>query len=229
MRKSRRPAKNDLPKARARRSYYLEPTAGGRPPMSDGPLFRARVRPASFDSALGRKIIELHVWAVRQGLDGAPADVLLDGLCQRLVRADVPLWRVFAGMRTLHPQWGGYGFTWRRELNATRPEQYERGSEYEQNWLDSPFAYLISQGEGPVSGTDPWPSLRRRLSGPQANLDFTVLRGLSAAGGTDYFAQIVVFGTQGDPSRGTGVGFSFTTDRPEGFYDDDILLLRAVL
>ena len=26
--------------------------------------------------------------------------------------AGVPLWRAFAGMRRLHPQWGGYGFTW---------------------------------------------------------------------------------------------------------------------
>jgi len=197
--------------------------------MSDGPLFRARVRPASFDSALGQKIIELHVWAVRQGLDGAPADVLLDGLCQRLVRADVPLWRVFAGMRTLHPQWGGYGFTWRRELNATRPEQYERGSEYEQNWLDSPFAYLMSQATGAADGAEPLLCLRRRLSGPQAQLDFAVLKGLSAAGGTDYFAQLFAFGAQGDPSRGTGVGFSFTTDRPDGFRNDDILLLQAVL
>jgi adenylate cyclase len=197
--------------------------------MSDAALFRAHVRPVSFDNALGQKIIELHVWAVEQGLRGTRADVLLDGLCQRLVGADVPLWRVFAGMRTLHPQWGGYGYRWRRDLNATLPEQYDRGSEYEQNWLDSPFAYLITQGEASVTGAEPWPYLRRRLSGPQAQLDFAVLRGLSAAGGTDYFAQIVAFGTQGDPSRGTGVGFSFATDRPDGFYDDDIRLLRAVL
>ncbi len=196
--------------------------------MSDGPSFQARVRPASFDSALGQKIVELHVWAVRRGLDGTPADVLLDGLCQRLVGAGVPLWRVFAGMRTLHPQWGGYGFTWRRDLNATRPEQYERGSEYEQNWLDSPFAYLMSQGTAPL-GAEPLLCLRRRLSGPQAQLDFVVLRGLSAAGGTDYFAQVIAFGMHGDPSRGTGVGFSFTTDLPDGFRDDDILLLQAVL
>ena len=197
--------------------------------MSDGPLFRARMRPASFDSALGQKIIELHVWAVRQGLDGTPAELLLDGLCQRLVGAGVPLWRAFAGMRTLHPQWGGYGFTWRRDLNATRPEQYERGSEYEQNWLDSPFAYLMSQGMGSADGAEPLLCLRRRLSGAQAQLDFAVLSGLSAAGGTDYFAQVIAFGTHGDPSRGTGVGFSFTTDRPDGFRDDDILLLQAVL
>jgi adenylate cyclase len=191
--------------------------------------FRVPLRPSSFDGALGRKIISLHVWAVDQGLRGTTADLVLDGLCRRLAVAGVPLWRAFAGMRTLHPQWGGYGYIWRRDLDATQPEQYERGSEYEQNWLESPFAYLVRQGEAPSEEADLWPCLRRRLSGPEARLDFSVLRGLSAAGGTDYFAQVVTFGGDGDPSRGTGVGFSFTTDRPEGFHEDDIQLLRAVL
>jgi adenylate cyclase len=187
------------------------------------------LQPSSFDGTLGRQIIALHVWAVGQGLRGITADLVMDGLCRRLVEAGVPLWRAFAGMRTLHPQWGGYGYTWRRDLDAIQPEQYERGSEYERNWLESPFAWLASQGAARVDGTQPWPSLRRRLSGPEAQLEFPVLKGFSAAGGTDYFAHLVTFGAQGDASRGTGVGFSFTTDRPEGFDDDDLLLLRAVL
>jgi adenylate cyclase len=186
-------------------------------------------RPSSFDGVLGRQIIALHVWAVGQGLRGVTADLVMDGLCRRLVEAGVPLWRAFAGMRTLHPQWGGYGYTWRRDLNAIQPEQYERGSEYEQNWLESPFAWLVSQEAARADGTPPWPSLRRRLAGPEAQLDFPVLRGVSAAGGTDYFAHLVMFGAQGDASRGSGVGISFTTDRPEGFDDDHIVLLRAVL
>ena len=87
----------------------------------------------------------------------------------------------------------------------------------------------MSQEAARADGTPPWPSLRRRLSGPEAQLDFPVLRGVSAAGGTDYFAHLVMFGAQGDASRGSGVGISFTTDRPEGFEDDHIVLLRAVL
>ncbi len=55
--------------------------------MSAGPPPRRRL--SNFDSALGQKIIELNVWAVRQGLDGTPADILLDGLCKRLVGAGV--------------------------------------------------------------------------------------------------------------------------------------------
>jgi hypothetical protein len=55
----------------------------------------------SYDGPLGQKIIELHVWAVGQGLRGAEAAPLFDEFCQRLVSAGVPLWRAFAGMRTL--------------------------------------------------------------------------------------------------------------------------------
>jgi len=188
--------------------------------------------PLSFDGPLGQKIIELHVWAVGEGLRGADAAGLFDGLCQRLVGAGVPLWRAFAGMRTLHPQWGGYSYTWWRHLNAIQPRQFERGNEYEQGILNSPIGYLIRLGEARAAAAEdgePWLHLRRRLAGPEAPLDFPDLVQLAAGGATDYFAEVVRFGTDGDPSRGTGVGYSFATDRPGGFVDDDIVLLKAVL
>ena len=76
--------------------------------MADTPrLLQMPPFPLSFDAPLGQKIIELHVWAVGEGLRGAEAAQLFDGFCQRLVDAGVPLWRAFAGMRTLHPQWAG--------------------------------------------------------------------------------------------------------------------------
>src|SRR6516162_3084453 len=102
-------------------------------------------RPISYDAPLGRRIIDLHVWAVRQGLLGAAAAELFDGFCRRLIEAGVPLWRSYAAMRTLHPQWGGYGYTWRRDLNAIEPEQYEHGEG--RNWAASPFAYLLRHPE----------------------------------------------------------------------------------
>jgi adenylate cyclase len=181
-------------------------------------------RPISFDAPLGQRIIELHVWAVRQGLLGTAAAELFDGFCQRLVLAGFPMWRATAATRTLHPQWGGYGYLWRRDLNAIEPSQFERGTEYRQVWLTSPFAYLVGQlqAEG-----DPWLHLRRRLSGPEALLDFPVLEQLASASGTDYFAQVVRFGPEGDDSRGTGIVYSFTTDRREGFSEDDLTDLRA--
>jgi len=183
----------------------------------------------SFDSALGNHIIELHVWAVRQGLGGAGAPTLFDGLCQRLVTAGVPLWRAFAGMQTLHPQWGGYSYTWRRDLNAIQPAQFERGNEYKQDVLNSPFGYMMRQAATSTGEAAPWLHLRRHLAGPEARLDFPILKEFAASGATDYFAELFAFGKQGDPSRGIGVGYSFATDRTGGFHDDDLTLLQAVL
>jgi adenylate cyclase len=147
----------------------------------------------SFDDPLGRKIIELHGWAVREGLRGATSAALFEGLCRRLVSAGLPLWRAFAGMRTLHPQWGGYAYTWWRDLDATEPAQFERGGAYEQEILNSPIGYLVRQAEASPGG-DPWRNLRRRLAGPGAQLDLPSLQRLAAAGATDYFAEIVRFG-----------------------------------
>jgi len=186
-------------------------------------------RPISFDAPLGQRIIELHVWAVRQGLLGISAAELFDGFCQRLVIGGLPLWRASAAMRTLHPQWGGYSYLWRRDLNAIEPSQFERGTEYRQDWLTSPFAYLVGQARAEGGSGDPWRHLRRQLCGPQARLDFPLLEELAREGGTDYFAQIVRFGPEGDASRGTGIAYSFTTDRRDGFSEDDLTLLRAVL
>jgi adenylate cyclase len=180
----------------------------------------------SLELALARKIVDLHIWAVRQGLRGAAAEELLDGLCQRLVVAGLPLWRGFAGMRTLHPQWGGYGYTWRRDLNAIEYDRFGRGVDTNPDWVESPFRFLINQTRASDDGVA---SLRRRLKGADAQLDFPVLKSLVAAGATDYFAQFFRFGPGGDPSRGTGVAYSFATDQADGFTDDDLALLRAVL
>jgi adenylate cyclase len=182
--------------------------------------------PLSFDGPLGRQIIELHTWVVREGISGAAAATLFDGLCQRLVIGGVPLWRAFVGMPTLHPQWGGYSYTWRRDLNAIEPSQFGRGDEYEQILQNSPFGHLIRQMENTAH---PWLYLRRRLVGPEARLDFPILKELAAGGASDYFAEVVRFGADGDPSHGTGIGYSFATDLPGGFHDDDLVLLRAVL
>ena len=148
-------------------------------------LPRVPLRPLSFDGALERQIVELHTWVVREGIRGAAADALFDSLCQRFVIAGVPLWRAFAGMPTLHPQWGGYSYTWRRDLNAIESGQFGRGYEYEQILENSPFGYLIRQMEDSAQEENPWLHLRRRLAGPEAKLDFPILKDLAAAGASD--------------------------------------------
>ena len=184
---------------------------------------------ATYDDALGRNIIAIHRWAVDQGLRGGDSIAVFEGLCRRLGEAGVPLWRGFAGVQTLHPQWGGHSLTWQREVDRVIPERRARGAEYDRDLQESPFALMMSGGAIPPRSTLGWPSLRRRLSDPNRHLDFPLLERLAAAGATDYFAQIVRFGPLGDQSYGGGMGYSFATDRLGGFIDDDLRLIEAVL
>jgi adenylate cyclase len=185
--------------------------------------------PLNFDGELGRQIVELHTWVVREGLRGADAEAIFDGLCRRFVGAGVPLWRAFVGMPTLHPQWGGYSYTWRRDLNAIEPAQFGRGPEYEMILLRSPFGQMIRAVERSGPDGNPWQYLRWRLEGPEAQLDYPILKDLADAGASDYLAQVVRFGPGGDPSYGSGIGYSFATDLSGGFLDNHLVLLRAVL
>ena len=78
--------------------------------------------------------------------------------------------------------------------------------------------------------------MRRRLEseGP-AERDFPVLEEFFAAGATDYAAYLFIYGDptpwqgKGDRSQGTGVVYSFTTDRNGGFHDDDVTLMETTL
>ena len=53
------------------------------PDDPDDTLSQLQLR--TFDDALGRRIVDTHIWAVREGLRGADAYHLFDGYCQRLV------------------------------------------------------------------------------------------------------------------------------------------------
>jgi adenylate cyclase len=190
---------------------------------ADVPASSAELR--TFDDALGRRIIAMHVWAVSEGMRGASAYDLFDGFCQRLVIDGVPLWRAHAATETLHPQWSGFGHTWRRDLNAIQPQQYVAGDYATPEFLESPIRALILRAEQGEHN----PAMRRRLeAGPQER-DFPALRDFFAAGATDYFIQLFIFGEHHDRSQGSGVIYSFIADRRGGFSDDDILLLRSTL
>ncbi len=187
---------------------------------------------AALDGALAQKIADIHIWAVRQGLNGAGAALLFDGYCQLLVVHGVPLWRAHSAMETLHPQWNGYGVTWKRDANAVLPESYAHSDKEDEVWMRSPFFDLITRARA----GEPNPSMRRRLAeGPQ-NRDFEVLEEFFAAGATDYAAWLFIYGEPisqglgfGDRSQGSGAVYSFTTDRALGFSDDDVTLLQTTL
>jgi adenylate cyclase len=193
-------------------------------PPDDRAAAISRLQIRTFDDALGHRIIGTHMWAVREGLRSAGAYELFDGYCQRLVIDGIELWRAHLAMETLHPQWSGYGYTWRRDLNAIEPQQYVHGSTEDADFLGSPFNELIVRAQGGEEN----PSMRRRIEQDDQR-DFPILVEFFAAGATDYLAYLFEFGKGGDRSQGTGIVYSFVTDRRGGFSDDDTTLLQATL
>jgi len=181
----------------------------------------AAISPAIPDA----RITELHLWAVREGLRRAPAAMVFEDFCRRLVALGVPLWRGFAGNRTLHPQWGGYTYTWWRERDVVNAARRERGHTYEQDLRDSPYSYLRDAAHG----QDRPLRLRRRLAGDGAKRDFPVLEELAMAGATDYVAELIPVGMVAEAFPDNAIGFSFATDHAGGFDEDDLRLISAVL
>lgn len=191
---------------------------------------RAEMRPLAeakrlFVDKRTRAIADLYVWTMEAGLHGAGAAELFDGYCRRVVEAGASLLRGHVSTQTLHPQWTGYGYTWRRELNAVHEQQFVRVETPSSAWLQSPFMHLIARARA----GEPTPSIRRRLALGEEQRDFPALVEFHAEGATDYFAIVYTFGLRGDPAHGSGVVLSFTCDAAGGFDDEQITLFEATL
>jgi adenylate cyclase len=113
---------------------------------------------------------------------------------------------------TLHPQFLGATYVWWRTSAQTQ-----------EIMITHEVADLIPPTENPVVRVRNGEILRRRLEGPEARLDFSVLHDLKARGATEYFA-LPVGGAFGP---GTYMA-AYVTDRPGGFLEREIADLTAV-
>jgi len=138
---------------------------------------------------------------------------LVAGYCARLIEAGVPVLRCTVHIRQLHPQYYSRGFTWRRGDPVAGETPREHGIEKTPAYLDSPLFIVYERGE----------DVRRRLCDPSTPRDFPILNDLDEIGATDYMAVALPF------RRGVGQAFTLATDRPDGFRDTDLALVRATL
>lgn len=153
-------------------------------------------------------------WIVSEGRDQRGLPELVAALCRHLFETGVPLARVMLSQRTLHPLVAARGIFW-RQGNAGCTEQVDRGHDVLQDkiYLKSPLRVAYEHGK----------SVRRRLVGPEARLDFPVLEELRDEGITDYLALPMPF-----TGRIGGV-MTWATARPEGFGVGDIARLKALI
>jgi adenylate cyclase len=136
----------------------------------------------------------------------------IDELSWRLVAAGIPVLRVNLRGGTLHPQFLGSVYVWWRTSAQTQ-----------EIMITHEVADLIPPEQNPVMRVASGEILRRRLEGPEARLDFSVLHDLKARGATDYFALPVggAFGPRAYMA-------AYVTDRPGGFSEREIADLTAV-
>ncbi len=168
----------------------------------------------------------ISAWLVKEGLRGSTQTALLQGFCERLVAAGIPLQRAYAGQRALHPVFGAVGFDWHRDRNHATREDYARVPEPHGRWLKSPFYYMLQKG---------LPELRERLLDEKEPSRFPVLQEFRGQGATDYFASVIFFGQQtiaphsnpDDPPE--GMISSWTSDAPKGFSERDISTVTKLL
>ena len=170
---------------------------------------------------------------VERGLKGLPVAEQVDAFCRDVTFAGFPARRCNMSIGTLHPRHGAHSYVWRRDEGlATELHPRRRSDEENDGYLRSPIYRLRNTDET---------TLRRRLD-TGAPDDFPILTELREGGMTDYAARLVSFGDAQrgnlaqlfDPKRNRpdpiqGIFFSCATDVPEGFDDDQLRDVGALL
>jgi adenylate cyclase len=136
------------------------------------------------------------------------------GLAGQLVEGGLPLQRLYLAQRTIHPQMGAIGYLWNRGDETAQMIEREHSITTSQAFLLSPMRRLYEDGEKLI---------RRKLVGPEAQIDFPVLQELRDTGATDY----AIFGLDVDGEA--RASFSLTTNAPEGFSDAEIASVGALM
>jgi adenylate cyclase len=154
-------------------------------------------------------------WLVEQGVLRPEFETLIEEYCRRLMAAGLPIWHAYFTSLTLHPTTATVGCLWRRD-SGVKHRSYSHDDARSGGWERYPLHFMFKNRIG---------VLRRRLTGPDAVLDFPQLKELKKHGATDYIGHLTEFGLDGAPDRTTGFLASWSTDRSSGFSDADIAAL----
>ena len=146
-------------------------------------------------------------------LRGARSTLFLDSFARRLIDAGLPLDRVSVHIPQLHPQLAGRSLLWDREAGGATEVGYEYSVQNRQVYLASPVRLIYEGG----------PEMRRRLDGPNPEIDFPILKDLQERGFTDYVILPIHF------TKDRLNALSIATREPKGFSYLDLAILKEVL
>jgi adenylate cyclase len=145
---------------------------------------------------------------------------LLDMVCERLVAAGMPLWRLSLIMRAIDPTVRALAFVWRRG-RGTLADRTPHGAadEGEAAFRRSPISHLQSKGLYRA---------RWRLETGEGCDSFPLMADLRAEGATEYLIRLVPFGGPTGAAL-PGVAIAIATDRPGGLGTEEVAAFDALV
>jgi len=153
-------------------------------------------------------------WLLEHGSSAKDMPQFLSGLIKKLTGSGFPLLRVYVGQRTLHPQIAAIGYAWNRGDEAistvTRDISVINSAAYTQSPIRMLYEFGIKR-------------IRRRLEGPEVQMDFPILTEMRDLGATDY----AIFALNVGPLVRSSI--SITTDLPGGFSDVQLAAFEAIV
>ena len=159
---------------------------------------------------------ELQDWIVSYGVEGADVAELLDGTSERLEAAGLPLLRTHLSFPTLDRLKRSENIVWMRGQGTTRETLGHDA--FADAYKLSPFPRMIETGR----------VLRRwRLDGPESSEGYPVIEQQRLLGATDLLVRLIPFA--GNIGALVGTAISAATDAPDGFGDEDVRVLTAIV
>ncbi|PZM11364.1 adenylate/guanylate cyclase domain-containing protein [Rhizobium tubonense] len=158
-----------------------------------------------------RRILD---WLVNETRNQRYIDNILVEMCQRLVADGFPVARSSLHFRTNHPQWLGARLLWHAGMEEAKISTFAYGVETTPQFLNSPVNEIFNGAS----------EVRQNLEGIAAgDAKYPFYEELCREGLTDYVAWPVEF------TLDKRHIVTFATDKPGGFEDEHISLLKDLL
>ncbi|HEX9468171.1 MAG TPA: adenylate/guanylate cyclase domain-containing protein, partial [Bradyrhizobium sp.] len=150
-------------------------------------------------------------WLIDGARSAGGSPQMMAEICERLVSAGLPLWRVGVFVRTLHPDLLGLNFIWRpgaEVVTGSADHSFVDSPDYK----NSPLAIVFGEVR----------EVRYRLDDPETKR-FPFFDDMRAEGVTDYIALPLL------TTSGYTHASSWTTRHPGGFSDEQLNALRSLI
>jgi len=175
------------------------------------------------------KLTALADWLAESGLRNLPLEEMVDGFSRRLNDIGVPVARTFVGMNTLHPMVRARSMIWDRATGLGPHFEFGHGDIDSPIVQESPFVPMLRDGIA---------ERRRRVDDPAVAREAPVFEELRAAGMTEWLGRVFPLGElmpkiggqrEAEHAERLGLVCSVTTDRPGGYLDSDVAVLKQTL